>query len=73
MTIKYEVLSYKSQFRQEYEDFDEATKQAETFGRAEMITWKVNPNRPGCKPDLVYNSCAVRIWEKGAWRQIDIA
>jgi hypothetical protein len=72
MTMKYEVTSYRAKFTQEYDTLEEAEAKAETFPRAEIISWNVSRNLPNAKPDFVYRSCAVRIWEDGKWRGIDI-
>jgi len=57
---------------QEYDDKDEAVAFAESQQHCRMITWWIEPNLPRRKPDFVYRSTGMDVWEDGKWRMVDI-
>jgi hypothetical protein len=72
MTIAYEVICFTRSIREEFNSEAEAKAFAETLPEAKLITWAVHPNLPNALPKDVYNSCALRVWKDGAWRNINI-
>jgi hypothetical protein len=57
---------------EEFDTMDEAKAYAEATGAGEVITWHVGPNLPGCLPALRYSSCALDVFDNGAWRGVNI-
>lgn len=69
-----------STYRQTEQEFDtkEAAKahvdqcQDEDYRGGKVITWAVSPNLPGCLPAERYNSCALEVFDNGAWKGVNI-
>jgi hypothetical protein len=57
----------------EYETIHKAREACEQAGKGSIITWVVEPNLPGRKPDKVYRSCDLRTLTDGAWYALDIS
>ena len=72
MSIVYQVRSYAANYDQEFDSENHARLAAMVFEHAELIKWHVSPNLPRRQPDLVCRSCALSVWEAGAWRDINI-
>jgi hypothetical protein len=58
----------------EYRSEEEAKSVAQTYDRALLITWSVERNLPYAKPDFVYRSCSLMVWEsiERRWRYVNI-
>jgi hypothetical protein len=71
--IRYEVRWFTKRPRsKEFEAEAEARAFASTVlpvtDQVTIITWAVDRNLPGCKPDLVYRSCSMSILKSdGKW------
>lgn len=57
---------------QEFDSMEEARAYAEATGAGSVVTWHVGPNLPGCLPELRYSSCALDVFDNGAWRGVNI-
>jgi len=58
---------------QEHASELEAREHCEKEGRGSIVSWVVHPNLPGAKPDFVYRSCSLSIYEEGVWYGVDIS
>ena len=70
MTIVYEARANLK--CTEHETKDAAQKIVEAHGVGSVVTWAVHANLPGLKPDRVYKSCALDVFEDGVWRGVYI-
>lgn len=66
MTVVYEALN------KDHATAQEAKAAVEAAGSGQVVKFHVLPNLPGRLPELVHRSCAMWVYEEGAWSEIGI-